>query len=83
MPKKITVTQNDLLDAIKAALAMDGDGVTSNELMEASGAGPDQVRKFLHALAREGRLEVTKVRRTAVLTGSNILVPAYKIKKAK
>ena len=82
MPK-ITVTQNDLLDAIKAALTMDGDGVTSNELMEASGASADQVRNFLHALAREGRLETTKVRRTAVLTGANILIPAYKIKKAK
>jgi predicted ArsR family transcriptional regulator len=80
MPR-IQVTENDLLDAWKAALVKTGDGVTATEMTESAGVGLGVVRKFLHALNKQGRLEVVRVRRTD-MTGRNILVPAYRMKKA-
>jgi ribosomal protein S25 len=79
MPR-IQVTEHDLLDALKAALVKTGDGVTATEMTEAASIGLGVVRKFLHTLNKQGRLEVVRVRRTD-LTGRNVLLPAYRLKK--
>jgi predicted ArsR family transcriptional regulator len=62
-------------------LVKSGDGVTISDIVEAEGVSREQVRRSLVALSKQGRLEVTRVRRTD-LAGRQTLVPAYKLKKA-
>jgi Asp/Glu/hydantoin racemase len=75
------VTQDDLLDALRDALAkpVNGDGTTAGEMADAIGRPVAVIRKALRAVASEGRLEVVMVTRSD-LTGRQQTVPAYRIK---
>lgn len=79
----MSITTNDLLDAIREALSAvpDGEGQTVQEMAEATGLGTTTVRKTLAALHRDGRLTVVRVRRPA-LDGRLSSVPAYRLRGA-
>jgi hypothetical protein len=76
----MNVTTEDLLDALRDALAKPTDGTASTlaELIAATGYGNAKVRRLLKAVQAEGRLVVVKVYR-ANLMGTQSQVPAYRI----
>lgn len=64
----MTVSQNDILEAIRAFLAQqpqsDGEsGITAKEYAEAQGVSILEARKQLGVLIRAGHLEAVQVRR--------------------
>jgi hypothetical protein len=77
------VTQDDLLDALRAALTKpaNSDGATVQDLTLAMGCSEGKARKALKGLAQQGRLEVLKVYRPS-LDGRMFSIPAYRIKAA-
>lgn len=77
----MTVTQDDLLDALRNALLkpMEGNGVTVGELQETTGYSYERIRKALRVLSVAGRLEVSRVTRMDI-AGRPSSVPAYRIK---
>ena len=79
----MSITTDDLLDALRDALstAPDGDGQTVQEIAAAAGFGTTTVRKALAALQRDGRLVVVRVKRPA-LDGRQCSVPAYRMRAA-
>lgn len=81
----MTVTTDDLLDAIRDALAkpVAGDASTMAELKTATGYGHDKLRRLIRLVHAEGRLECVRVTRPTII-GTMATVPAYRIKpKAK
>jgi len=81
---KITVTEDDLLQALRDALAQptDAQASTMTELAAAMGFGLEKVRHLLRAVQDEGRLEVVRLRRPNLI-GTTSLVPGYRIKPKK
>lgn len=76
------MTQNELLDAIQAALASpqeSGDGFTGPELATASGKTIATVREAIRQLIVAGTVEPTKVRRQR-MTGVWANEPGYRLK---
>lgn len=75
------ITQSDIIDALRSALASpsDGEASTVNEIRAATGQSEERVRDYLHAMNKQGRLDVLRVRRPT-LDGRNTIVPAYRIK---
>lgn len=79
----VKVTTDDLLEALRAALSTTDDehAHTLAELCEKFNCGDSVVRRHLHMLKKEGRLEVVRTRRPS-LVGIMTSVPAYRIKSA-
>jgi hypothetical protein len=77
----MNVTTEDLLDAMRAALATpaDGEGATLAELAVAMKCGQHKARMLLRAIHAEGRLEVVRMHRQNMIGGTSV-VPAYRIK---
>jgi len=76
------VNQNDILQAIEAAMAPDdGDpeALTTEQLAGLVGLGEKSIRKALKELQRMGRLDVVKTHRPAV-DGAFRIHTAYKVK---
>lgn len=81
----MTITENDLLDAIRAALATPteaGDGFTGPELAEAAGKSTTTVRQALKRLLASGTAEVVQLRRMKI-NGQAATVPGYRLKNGK
>ncbi len=78
------VTTDDLLGALREAMARPEaeDGLTTKEIMAATGLGQKPVIAWLHAQRAAGRLEVVTVQR-ADLGGRTQRVVGYRMKKAK
>lgn len=77
--KAIEITKAELLEALaKAQPGASGpeEAMTSAEMAEAFGIGEKRLRKALHALKNEGRLEHTPVIRTS-LDGRRIVTAGY------
>ena len=77
----VDITTDELLEAIQAAL---GNTDTENahtvqDLCDRFGCGPTAVRQKLNTIAKQGRLEVVRMRRPS-LDGRTSSVPAYRIK---
>lgn len=79
----MNVTTEDLLDALRDALAKPTDGTASTiaELITTTGYGNAKMRRLLKAVQAEGRLEVVRVYRPNLM-GTQSAVPAYRIKAA-
>ena len=77
----MNITQDDLLEAIQAALGpMDGEGAsTVQDLVAKTGWGRTKVTATLGLLAKAGRLDVLRVRRPA-LDGRIASLPAYRLR---
>ncbi len=75
------VTTDDLLDALKQALAKPehGDASTVADIVAATGQHEKRVRDGLRLVMAEGRLEVVKVFRPAI-DGRMAKVAGYRIK---
>ena len=81
----MSFTQDDMLQIIRDAMAelpaTDGEaGITTQELIAATGQNPHKVRKDLVRLIRAGVMEAVKVRRVSELTGYNVVVPGFRPK---
>ena len=77
----MTITESELLEALRAATPRRADGptdaYTTREIRKATGWGLAQAMAYLRSLADDGRLEAVKVRRTAI-DGRLALVTAYR-----
>jgi len=78
MDTPIAITESELLSALAAALSDAGpsEARTVAELAGTQGLTVERVRKALRIAARQGRLVVHRVRRTAI-DGRSMLVPGY------
>ncbi len=74
----MNITTAELLDALHTASAAPKDAKTLNELCEAYGLKPAQMRISLRTLQSQGRLQNHQVTRT-YLDGRAGKVPAYTI----
>ena len=79
----MSITTDDLLAALQAALGQMGDdeAKTVQDFCEQTGWGRTKVTHVLGALARQGKLEVVRVKRPA-LDGRQCSVPAYRMRAA-
>ncbi len=75
----MTISLAELLDALHTASAEPEDARSLNELCAEYGMTQSQMRKALHAMQAQGRLQVHQVTRIA-LDGRHGKVPAYTIK---
>ena len=77
----VRLTEHDLIEAILTAQVDSGaaDALTVLDMVEQAGLSTGAVRAKLKDLARSGRLEVCKVRRSTI-DGRLTWVPAYKLK---
>ena len=78
----MNITQNEILEAFRAALAerpSSEDGVTRRELAELCNAGPDKVRTWLLKEIKAGRIECVRARRVRC-DGVEQNTAAYRIK---
>lgn len=75
------VSTDDILDAIRQALAKPADGKcsTAGDIAFKTGLSLAMVRRSLKTVAGQGRLEVFRVYRPDI-SGRMCLVPAYRIK---
>jgi DNA-binding Lrp family transcriptional regulator len=85
----MTITESELLDAIRAATTDDDgptDAMTGPELALAMGITDSPMRTRLRRLMKDGVIECVKVKRTSI-AGVSLTVPAYRLiakpKKAK
>ena len=80
MAATIDVTESELLEALRAAVATPdrGDGLTTPELAQALGWSEDRVRRALRRLRAQGIVEPTRVRRET-LSGVMQPVPGYRL----
>ena len=80
--KPITVTTNELLDALRAAAPVTGatpkDAYSMTELAAATGWGRARISQQLAALKTAGRLEIVNVQREAI-DGLMRQLPVYRI----
>lgn len=77
----MSMTENELLEAIQEALLKDSGSsghLTMNEISEATGMSYKRVTAVLHRLKKEGRLEIKQVYRET-LSGRMAPSPAYRI----
>lgn len=74
------INRDAWLDALNAALALNGgEGLSARELSEKTGMADDALRRRLHALFRQGKLEVSRGYRQT-LSGISSPVPVYRLK---
>jgi hypothetical protein len=80
----ITITTGELLDALSKAKAGAGndDAQTIREMVASAGICRHTVMAALQSLAKEGRLQTHKVRRTGI-DGVTRTLPGYTILPAK
>jgi len=80
----VSVTENELLEALSRAQRADPDGQTVTEMVEATGVGRRKVLDALRVIQKEGRLQVRQAHRLGI-NGRAQPVPVYTIlpKKAK
>ena len=80
MAATIDVTESELLEALRAAVATPdrGDGLTTPELAQALGWSEDRVRRALRRLRAQGAIQPVRVPRET-LTGVIQLVPGYRL----
>ena len=79
----MTVTQDDILQAIRDAMAnlppSEGEGgITTAEFVEATGCTISAARTDLLRLIKAGSLVPVKVFRTSPLTGNRCKVPGFR-----
>lgn len=81
MAQRVSITENDILEALAAATSGRGPDVarTVPELVETTGLSARHVRSALKLYARQGRLEVYRVMRPRV-DGPLAPAPAYTVK---
>lgn len=82
-----TVTEQDLLEAIRRAYSFDVNvhAMTANEIADATNTGIGTVRRKLKNLVAEDRIQVTWVYRETLvtpLTGRMARVPGYVIRQS-
>lgn len=86
MSDRLTITEGDILEALREALEQGtdapDDAYTANELAEATGVHIRKTRAILTEILKRGEAEVVKVRRTG-MDGRNSLVPAYRMRGQK
>ena len=80
MAATIDVTENELLEALRAAVATPdrGDGLTTPELARALGWSEHRVRAALRRLRAQGAIQPVRVPRET-LSGVTQLVPGYRL----
>lgn len=81
MDSRITLTESELLDALRRAAAesqQGEEGFTTAELREALGWGEKKVRAALHRLKAQGLIVPVKVRRET-LNGTIHPQPGYRL----
>lgn len=79
------ITENELLEAIRAACLAPGkagNDPTSAEIATAANLTEDQVGRGLRMVARQGRLSCVRAPRTSI-DGRRVLVPTYHILTTK
>lgn len=85
MSPKLTITENELVealrDAMSAGLADPTDARTTGEMAAAIGRADKFVRDNVRKLIAEGRVELVKVKRQGI-DGRMNWVPAYRIRAA-
>lgn len=84
MQDRVTVTELDLLDALREALERDAggdDAPTTEELAEMTGISRERIKVALKGLIQSGKAESIRVRRLSI-DGRNALVPGYRFKQA-
>ena len=78
-------SQSAILEAIIEAMnhvpGDDGPSLTVADLREATGWGEGRCRSAIKLMLREGRMELTHIKRTA-MDGSARTIPAYRLKEA-
>lgn len=76
----MNLTQNEVLDALRAALALPeaSDGITATEICTATGRSSDIVRKWLLREVQAKRVECIRVKRTRV-DGVSQMITGYRI----
>lgn len=77
----MSITQDDLLDALRSAIAHPegGDGFTGPELAEQLKTSATTVRKRLKQLLQSGELELVTVTRKSI-TGKSLPIIGYRKK---
>lgn len=80
MAATIDVTESELLEALRAAVATPdrGDGMTTPELAQALGWSEQRVRDALRRLRAQGAIQPVRVPRET-LAGVVQLVPGYRL----
>lgn len=78
----MNITTDDLLDAIREALAQSGgeEGETVTEMSVRTGLRDEYIRRGLKVLIAKGEWEAIRVRRPDI-SGRVSVVPAYRAKK--
>ena len=85
MEGRVKITENELLDALRAACVQtDGpsDVMTSREMAATTGLSASTVSRCLGLLGRRGLLSCVHVHRPSI-DGRAMSVPAYRILRAK
>lgn len=79
---RVRVTENDLLDEVRAALERQGpeDALTTREMCAAMGVGMPKMREIVRALVESGAVEPVKVLRPR-MDGTPTTVSAYRYVK--
>jgi response regulator of citrate/malate metabolism len=74
----VSITESQLLDALRAALPEQDDAaLTTEEIAAALDISHDKARRLMKGLARSGKIEVVR-KRILDLAGRNTPVPAYR-----
>lgn len=82
---RISVTESELAEAVRGSLAVHSnpdDAFTSDEIARALNCGNQKARRAIADLSKQGRVVVVP-RRTESIAGKVIIVPSYRILKAK
>ena len=83
MQSRVTITQAELLEALREAAQRSEEGpegaYTTEELAELTGIYRGKVKETIRALIRLGKAECVHVRRPSI-DGRMFRVPAYRIK---
>ena len=85
MDARVSVTQDEILQAIRDAIATlpenEGPvGITTTEMIKATGRNEHAVRADIVRLLRAGTLERVKVYRVSELSGARCKVPGFRPK---
>ena len=72
-------SMDELYQQLAAELAVTQDAMTTQEMADAIGVSPQAVRRRLHILKQEGRLEKAR-KRIEDLGGRQLTVNAYRLK---
>jgi len=85
MTPKLTITENELVEALRSAMGSQDEGPTDartvQEIVNTIGRSERFVRDNVRKLIAEGRAELVRIKRPAI-DGRIQSVPAYRIKAA-